>query len=368
MHSGTTLMFRILSLHPDVFAVQTETRFFQEIAMLRARFPDLQDNLTRQQFITFIVELIYGQNSVLSMLANTALVQDYLSRRRTDADGELEQVVDEVMAIMDNPTHVGAFQLTLAHLCQQAGKNRWLEKTPTHIFAISQILAAIPDAQFVWISRDPRDVVASKKTRQQTVWTDRYRPEDRRFKDLAVDYDPLWDTLSWKTTDRAGNQALTAYPEHVYPLRYEDLVRAPEKNVRDICEFLGLAYDPQMLDVTSRNSADTTLHRKTGITSDSVGRWQSVLHPAETAIIQRVSRQEMRHHAYPGQKIGFGSQLQTLPFLAKSGVHLLQKLYKRWRLGGSAYLRSILRSYARRLIKLYARAGTPKPENVTEGE
>src|SRR5690606_25266583 len=112
-------------------------------------------------------------------------------------------------------------------------------KTPNHIHYLDAILRTCPSAKIMEIVRDPRDVLASKKTRRETVWTtDRYRPEERERKHLEKAYDPLWDAISWRSAIQAGNRTYRTHPEQIQRIRYEDLVAQPKQVVRQICEFL----------------------------------------------------------------------------------------------------------------------------------
>ncbi|GAH22672.1 unnamed protein product, partial [marine sediment metagenome] len=87
-------------------------------------------------------------------------------------------------------SHERIIPLVFESLMYKGGKTRWLEKTPTHVFYIDDILLSVPDAKFVEIVRDPRAVLASKKRRRETVWPERYVPKQQKFKNLEKSYDP----------------------------------------------------------------------------------------------------------------------------------------------------------------------------------
>ena len=69
------------------------------------------------------------------------------------------------------------------------------------------------------------------------------------MKNLEKAYDPLWDSLSWKSTVLALRRASARWPGRFLSVRYEDLVSDPEGRVREICAFLGLDFDPAMLGI-----------------------------------------------------------------------------------------------------------------------
>lgn len=231
---------------------------------------------------------------------------------------------------------------------------RWVEKTPTHVFHAGQIAASMPDALFVEVVRDPRDVLASKKTRTATVWTsDRYLPEQRRRKHFEKSFDPLWDAVCWKSAVRAGSEARDRRPKSWFRVRYEDLVGDPEAVVQELCQFLGVAFSPGLLEVARGIPADPDelACGKAGIASSSVGRWSGVLDSVETEICRRVCRREMRELGYQAERTA-GTFDVVRRVMTQSGPGLAVRLYHRFRLGGARYLLEVLKGYRLRFRKL----------------
>lgn len=112
---------------------------------------------------------------------------------------------------------------------REAGRRRWLEKTPNHVFHIPELLSARPDARVVVILRDGRDVAYSLCDRG-TVWGD-------YSDDLAG------ATQKWVDAVRSTNDVA----DRVHTVRYEDLVGAPEAAMRGVLEYLGEAFEPAVL-------------------------------------------------------------------------------------------------------------------------
>ncbi|MDB5577162.1 MAG: sulfotransferase [Bradyrhizobium sp.] len=100
------------------------------------------------------------------------------------------------------------------------------EKSPSHIRKCHEIFRLYPDAKFVAIKREPRDVIASFKRRGVTV--------DRGLHNWLYAYRRL---LRWE---------MEKLPLH--SVRFEDLIRDPAGTLSGICAYLGLAYEPAMLD------------------------------------------------------------------------------------------------------------------------
>lgn len=115
------------------------------------------------------------------------------------------------------------------------GKHRWGDKTPGYVSYLPQLLSVFPDAQFVHVLRDGRDVVASMS---EQVWG----PER-----------PVIGALRWRRKVSAGRRAGARMRADRYiELKLEDLVNDPETKVRDLCDFLGEQFQPTMLEFPAR--------------------------------------------------------------------------------------------------------------------
>ena len=100
------------------------------------------------------------------------------------------------------------------------------EKSPSHIRKCNDIFRLYPDAKFVAIVREPRDVVASFKRRGV--------PVDRSIRNWLLAYRSL---LRWQA------QGLP-----VFAIQFESLIKNPTKTLHEICGYLGLSYESTMLD------------------------------------------------------------------------------------------------------------------------
>lgn len=339
MHSGTTLLHAVLARHPAVFASKGEARFFELLPSLRTRFRDLTDDGVFRAYVAYTVDSI--------------LLGPGLAKRLDDPAARLDD--DTLAAIAaraaDQRDHVAIFSRVFDALMARAGKARWLERTPTHVYHVDEILAACPGARIIEITRDARDILASKKTRRETVWTSRrYAEEIRQAKHLEKAYDPLWDTLSWKSSIAAGRAAHARHPGEVLRISYEELVGEPEPTIRALCEFTGLDVDPAMSQVTLKTTADWNgRDRRAGIYKESVGRWHSALTPAEIALCQTVAHHELAELDYPLEPVAWRDRVAALALLPHSQRELFDRLGRRWRMGGFDYVRRVLRGYRTRL-------------------
>jgi hypothetical protein len=108
-------------------------------------------------------------------------------------------------------------------------KPRWGDKTPLYCLHLRSIAACLPEAHFIHIIRDGRDVALSLRQ----TW---FSPG------------PEMETLAayWRQCVATGRRE-GRHCRHYLEVRYEDLVLHPEGVLKRICQFLELQFDPGML-------------------------------------------------------------------------------------------------------------------------
>jgi len=118
------------------------------------------------------------------------------------------------------------------------GKRTWAEKTPKHVHHIGDMAGVAPDARFICMVRDGRDVALSIKRR-----TGDFEDGARRW---------VRDNEAWLTLDRRAR---------LLPVRYERLVSEPESEMAHICDFLEIEFEEPMLH-PERTKKDWYLSRR----------------------------------------------------------------------------------------------------------
>jgi hypothetical protein len=164
-------------------------------------------------------------------------------------------------------------------------KQRWAEKTPGYTFHLDFIAELFPDAQYVHMIRDGRDVVASFRDR----WG--YKAGLRAANSV------------WRESVARARDFGSRLPEGRYQeLRYEALVADPETEMRALLAFLGEEWDAQVLrydevahDTTERYAAYTAERRAAAggrgaaIYRAGAGKGRRKLDPALRAVLMRSS-------------------------------------------------------------------------------
>jgi Sulfotransferase family len=118
---------------------------------------------------------------------------------------------------------------------RRSGKPRLVVKTPANVLAWERIAAAWPDARFIFLLRHPAAAVASLHSSFDPAW---HPTKEEGSLEEAVAKGVRYMT--------ALEQAREALPG--FTVRYEDLTAEPERVVRELCEFVGVPFEPTMLD------------------------------------------------------------------------------------------------------------------------
>ena len=145
---------------------------------------------------------------------------------------------------------------------------------------------AYPDAQVVHIVRDGRDVAVS-------LMSARFGPKTVfRAAEYWRDYLLHVEELKNKT-DEAD----------IFELKYEDLVRDPETQVRSLCRFLDEPYVETLLRYHESDDRYPTDKRneqnlQKPIMRDNTGKWKTALSDREIAIFEAVAGEMLERYGY----------------------------------------------------------------------
>jgi hypothetical protein len=230
--SGSTLTARMLGAHSAVHA-PPETHLLTPLAHLgyyasveRAPYDPV---ITRQAAHELVKTLPGGEG-------------DYLDALRACSDTVYER------------------------LLAGSGRTLLLEKTPAYALVLDFLARLYPRARYVVLTRHPLAVWSS--------YVDSFFDGDH---EVAHAHNPLLERYV-----PAIARFLRERPVPILHLRYEELVREPERELRRACAFLGLAFEPGMVEYgreapapkTAAGLGDPiTVARETRPTTRSVAKW-----------------------------------------------------------------------------------------------
>jgi len=152
--------------------------------------------------------------------------------------------------------------------------------------------------KFIHILRDGRDVVSSFRKNKDSL-TFRYDLE------LDDDGEPSIEHLAfvWKTY-------LNAYikwenDKRCYLLRYEELILNPEDTLSDLCKFIGIEYDTNMMNyyckgIKGRVDKDRPHHSNIikPLKKSRVFGWKKTLSKEHIKVFEDIASSELDYYGY----------------------------------------------------------------------
>lgn len=215
----------------------------------------------------------------------------------------------KMAAALKQPNLVKLIDLVYDHHLKFSNKRRIGDKTPPYIEILPQLDALYPGAKFIHLLRDGRDVAMSYI---DLGWFGNHRYYRHNFDWIRA--------LKFRE-----KYAKTPLGRNILDIKYEDLLCDPELVVSRICNFLGEAFEPAMLDVSARvdkvPERERVIHPKLAqpLSTEAIGRWRLNLSSWECFLMEACLRKHLRKWGYP---LRFSS-LAWSPFLAVAGWVLL---------------------------------------------
>lgn len=208
--SGTTMLVDSLGNHPDLYVFPWESCVLPYFISRLSQFGDLDKLSSRRKLADAL-----GKSWAF-----------WFTNKRKPVilkDSELNQ-----------PGFSGVVDDIFMHFAKAEGKFRWAEKTPMYLQHIEVLSQQFPDARFIHIYRDGRDVAQS--------FHRRYMKE------------PRWTIYRWKKILKMGRaQGQKLGSSRYLEVRYETLTNNPQHQIEMICDFLDLKYYPSLCQASFRH-------------------------------------------------------------------------------------------------------------------
>jgi hypothetical protein len=245
-------------------------------------------------------------NETLTPARVQAITNEIFSRYRFVEEWQGEEPTNaQLLARMANKTPAGYLNALYSMYAEQNGATRWGDKTPIYASYLGLLHQIFPTAKFIHIIRDPFDASISL--------LDKYEAREMHI-------DPYFAARNWvrriQHAQRTGKELRNLY----YEMRYEDLVKNPEQEIREVCQFLDEDFEPAML--TQHKLAQNRIEKdshffanvRNPINTQSLGRGRRDLSVQRRRIIQRVAKPLMLNLNYPLETLGAMSFWENLRF------------------------------------------------------
>jgi hypothetical protein len=171
---------------------------------------------------------------------------------------------------------------------ESEGKDRWGDKTPVYIQIVPQLARMFPDAKFIHLVRDGRDVA---KSFQATEWVTRWLHDNTSEWNRAL-------ACYWRW-------ARSEFRDRILLVRYEDLVLETETALREICRFIGEEFEPQMLSWEGKVDEQVSPREeryqrklKQRIGAEGVARWKREMSARELFVAEAFMRPHLARLGY----------------------------------------------------------------------
>jgi len=160
----------------------------------------------------------------------------------------------EVAALCRENSLVAVFSAVYDILAKVRNAQTWCCKSLANVHYLPEISSYLPDAKYLYIYRDGRDVAVS-------------------FKKAVVGQKHFYHIAQeWAKAQRTALKMRTQMsPEQFFSLSYEMLIGEPEQTLRDLCKFLEVEYMPSMLSFHQSSEALNT--------ASSSSLWSNVTKP-----------------------------------------------------------------------------------------
>ncbi|WP_417588710.1 sulfotransferase family protein [Owenweeksia hongkongensis] len=193
-------------------------------------------------------------------------------------------------------------QVYLQYTADNGNKNieRWGDKNNYFIEHLDLLHEIYPQAQFLFIVRDGRDVACSYKAIKNLKTESAYKPKlPYDIKDIANEWVENHQTIL------KFSRALE--PSQCHFLKYEDLVFNPKAVLKEVTDFLKMEFSIEMLNYPDTNRSNKTeplemmdWKKKTLSEPDSseLGKYKKILSTREIQEFNKIAKPILNHFGY----------------------------------------------------------------------
>lgn len=213
---------------------------------------------------TLLEQMLDGNPQVIGV----GELYDFTSAMRYVTDHHCQGVIDQAIV-----QHAAAPDFDFAEVGRRylegvgwrlGGKPFFTDKLPSNFLNAGFICQALPQAKLLHMVRDPIEVCFSN-LRELFSNANAYSYDQMELADYYLHYHRLM--AHWRD----------AFPGRILDIHYDRMVREPEAVIREVCDFCGLDFVPEMLDIGNRKRGVATasaVQVREGIQVREVPKWK----------------------------------------------------------------------------------------------
>lgn len=203
--SGTTLIRNILNQHDAIALTRYESHFLPRLIVWieqRGGWPAARDG---------------ARDDITSIYLTSTIVQDALRREGFEPSGDwVGQAISQSQSVAD------LCRRLLEPYTRGGPVAYWGDKTPRYLEHLPLLHRTFPDAKFLQIVRDPRDIAVSEL--------------------MAWGKSPIRSAARWQEAVSHARVSARDTGADYHEIRFEDLVCEPEGTLRPVCSWLEVDY------------------------------------------------------------------------------------------------------------------------------
>ena len=273
--SGTTMMSRILAKHESVYTFN-ELHFFSQIYTKYKK-----NKIDRSSAQSVLLELFKRQYYGLFGKKDTSEYKDLFNKI----------LVEKTYNIID------VFKIFIEFELNNKKKTIACFHTPNNLYYVEQISKTFSNAKFVNMVRDNRDVLLSQKNKWKRKFLGARKIPFFESLRSYMNYHPITTSIVWNSSldITIGCKERTDF----FILKFEEFLLSPDKKCKELCDFLGLNYQAEMLEVANIGSSNISDSKEKRIDSTKINKWQEGgLSSAEIYLAQFFSQSIMKEFNY----------------------------------------------------------------------
>jgi hypothetical protein len=204
-----------------------------------------------------------------------------------DADALSSRILEDCRSGAD------FIRVVMESVAQKQGARRWAVYDPDNVLHVERLKAGIPNALFLHIIRDGRDIALSLKKMEgfsPLPW------------DRAETPSLVATALYWEWMVRNGRRGGSRFPADYMETRYEDLMVNPRETLGKLGTFLkhDLNYDQMLKPGLGRLSESNSSFREENSVErmNPLGRWKQRLSPISVAAIEAAVGDRLEEYGY----------------------------------------------------------------------
>lgn len=270
--SGTSLLRLMLDSHPEIAAPP-------ECGFLHWWFKKYAAWIWDSSALESFIEDLLTSRKIETWSLDRAQLRGFIHKHKPITYGELGLCIYQFWA-----SQIGKAPSVI------------LDKNNYYIHHLGDLLQIWPQAKFLFLIRDGRDVACSYKEIELLSTNSPYKPK------LSTQIDVI--AQEWLRNNANIVTFLTSLSgDRWLMIKYEDLVTETERELKRITEFFGLPYSTEMLNYHLReaepeSTLDWKLKTREMPDKYNVGKYKTKLAPSEIEIFNNIANEMLKIGGY----------------------------------------------------------------------